>query len=78
MTTKTTTGYKAMTLRGLRLSGVPALLINHLSIADSAGLLSDEDWRKLGRTPGKDVAYALGLRADLVAHRQTLAEGSDE
>jgi len=70
----TTEGYKAATLRGLRLYGVPALLVNHLRIADDAGLLSDADWRVLGTTPGRDVAYALGLRADLVAHRRTIAE----
>ena len=69
----TTKGYKTATLRGLRLYGVPSLLISHITMADAAGLLSDADWHKLGHTPGRDAAYALGLRADLVAHRQSLA-----
>jgi len=69
----TTSSFKTATYRGLRLYGVPALLVNHLRIADDAGLLSDADWKALGTTPGRNTAYAMGLRADLVAHRRTLA-----
>ena len=80
----TTKGYKTATLRGLRLYGVPSMLVDTLRDADNAGLLSDADWKALDETPAssvhlplrtcRDVAYAIGLRPEVcAAHREKLA-----
>jgi hypothetical protein len=64
--------FKTATLRGLRLYGVPAMLVAALNDADRAGLLSDADWHALGHTPGKDTAYKIGLRPEVcAAHRES-------
>lgn len=72
MKTKTTAGFKAATLRGLRLYGIGRGITECIAYADARGYITHDEWTALGRpnvNDGETMRDACHRTVDAIRER---------